>query len=61
MARADRAKFMSSCPILLRVACPTLIVWHRLLRVADSAGLGFFKDRFCGYLHITYKMQNKTN
>jgi len=65
MARADRAKFLSSCPILLRVARPALAVWHRLFCVAHPVGLGFFKDRFwayfLAYLHITYKTLNKTN
>jgi len=50
---------------LLRVALPARAVWHRLLYVALPAGLAFFKNRFWAsfwaYLHITYKILNKTN
>jgi len=65
MARADRANFLASRQVFLRVARPTLTVWYRLLCVVRllvwaSSRIDFWGS-FWAYLHITYKTLNKTN
>ena len=61
MAQGDHAKFMLAAWVyfawhgLLLLFGTTYFAWHALL------GWVFLKDNFWAYLHITYKILNKTN